>query len=110
AIALDIRGEEVADRGVGGRIDVGRDALGIGLQPNPFHLTLFSPSKVQAPQQLREGDLVRAQGDFAFLAAGRGRALREHAERRIENDPAEVRRTARTAWPKRPRGVATRAG
>ena len=42
AILLDAGGEEFPDRAVGVRVDLGRHALGVGLQPNSFH-DLFVP-------------------------------------------------------------------
>src|SRR5208337_1651347 len=37
AIALDARGEEIADRSASRRVDVRRHTLRVGLQPDPFH-------------------------------------------------------------------------
>ena len=43
AIAVDARGEEFGERMIAVGVDFGRDARGIGLQPNPFHGELSRP-------------------------------------------------------------------
>ena len=49
---LDARFDEIADRADRLRVDVRRHALGIGLQPYPFHINLFL-ERVSALVQLR---------------------------------------------------------
>src|SRR5271157_6508834 len=62
AITVDVGDEEVADRGIGGRIDVGRNALGVGFQPNPLHHVLASRIRCASPSAIARRRSGRRSG------------------------------------------------